>query len=257
MLCHDIAHDHRQKRHENAVDEIDGLEIPHEAHAAGNACADEEDHEAKLPERFEHLLARHEIGAADVAEVAEHQRDEQRAARCGEREEVEELHRAKQNAKHGGDGEGREAEIVKFQKLALEFSDIACLYVCNFSALLVQIRVDDARHQLHEQHNADDAEQIRNAVADRDRVLILGCNSLFGCRERRSRGQTAREQAGDHSRKLVRVVARLPGFNRTADEQTQNCRNAAGKNDHDAEQHIGLEVVLHVLEEVRARDKAD
>lgn len=208
VLCHDIAHDHRQKRHENAVDEIDGLEIPHEAHAAGNACADEEDHEAKLPERFEHLLARHEIGAADVAEVAEHQRDEQRAARCGEREEVEELHRAKQNAKHGGDGEGREAEIVKFQQLALEFSDIACLYVCNFSALLVQIRVDDARHQLHEQHNADDAEQIRNAVADRDRVLILGCNSLFGCRERRSRGQTAREQAGDHSRKLVRVVAR-------------------------------------------------
>ena len=192
-----------------------------------------------------------------MAEVAEHQRDEQRAARCGEREEVEELHRAKQNAKHGGDGEGREAEIVKFQQLALEFGDVACLYVRNFSALLVQIRVDDARHQLHEQHNADDAEQIRNAVADRDRVLILGCNSLFGCRERRSRGQTAREQAGDHSRKLVRVVARLPGFNRTADEQTQNCRNAAGKNDHDAEQHIGLEVVLHVLEEVRARDKAD
>ena len=26
VLCHDIAHDHRQKRHENAVDEIDEVE---------------------------------------------------------------------------------------------------------------------------------------------------------------------------------------------------------------------------------------
>ena len=113
MLCHDIAHDHRQKRHKNAVDEVDGLEIPHEAHAAGDACANEEDHKAEFPERFQDLLARHKIGPANVAEVTEYQRDEQCAACCGEREEVEELHRAKQNAKHGGDGKRIDASIAQ------------------------------------------------------------------------------------------------------------------------------------------------
>lgn len=187
-----------------------GLKYRHETHAAGDACANEEDHKAEFPERFEHLFARHEIGAADVAEVAEHQRDEQRAARCGEREEVEELYRAQQNAEHSRNSKGREAKIVKLQQLSLELGNVACFHMRNFFAFLIQICMNDARHQLHKQHNADDAEQIRNAVADRDCVLILGCNSLFGCRERRSRGQTAREQAGDHSRKLVRVVARRP-----------------------------------------------
>ena len=196
MLCHDIAHDHRQKRHKNAVNEVDGLEIPHETHAAGDACANEEDHKAEFPERFQDLLARHKIGPANVAEVTEYQRDEQCAACCGEREEVEELYRAQQNAEHSRNSKGREAEIVKLQQLSLELGNVACFHMRNFFAFLIQFFMDDARHQLHEQHDADDAEQIRNAVADRDCVLILGCNSLFGCRERRSRGQTACEQAG-------------------------------------------------------------
>ena len=248
MLGDDIAHDHRQKRHENAVDEVDGLEIPHEAHAARDARADQEDHQTKLPEGLQDLLARHKVGPAEVAEVAEHQRDQQRAARRGEREEIEEFHRAQQDAEHRRDGEGREAEIVELQQLSLELGDVAGLHMGDLAAFLVQIRVHDARHQLHEQHDADDAEEIRDAVADRDRVLILGGDGLLRGGKRRGRGQRACEQAGDHGRQLARVIARLPGLDGPADEQAQDRGEAAGEDDHHAQQHVGLEVVLHVLQ---------
>ena len=127
----------------------------------------------------------------------------------------------------------------------------------DLAAFLVQIRVHDARHQLHEQHDADDAEEIRDAVADRDRVLILGGDGLLRGGKRRGRGQRAGEQAGDHGRQLTRVIARLPGLDGPADEQAQDRGEAAGEDDHRAQQHVGLEVVLHVLEEVRPGDKAD
>lgn len=75
--------------------------------------------------------------------------------------------------------EGREAEIVELQQLSLELGDVAGLHMGDLAAFLVQIRVHDARHQLHEQHDADDAEEIRDAVADRDCVLILAATASF------------------------------------------------------------------------------
>ena len=45
--------------------------------------------------------------------------------------------------------------------------------------------------------------------------------------------------------------------NAGVDEQAQDRGEAAGEDDHHAQQHVGLEVVLHVLEEVRPGDKAD
>ena len=127
----------------------------------------------------------------------------------------------------------------------------------DLAHLLRHIGMDDARHELHEQHHTDDAEQVRDTVADRDGVLILCCDSLLRRRERRGGRQRARQKPGNDGGELLRVIARRTALQRAGNEQAERSRDAAGEDDDKAQQHIGLEVVLHVLEEVRTGDEAD
>ena len=189
-----------------------------------------------------------------MSEMSEYQRDQQRTARRGQGEKAEEPDGADQNAKHRRRSEGCEAEIVKFQQLPLELRNIARLDMRDLAYLLRHVGVDDARHELHEQHHADDTKEIGNAVADRDGVLILRRHCLLGRGERRGRRQRAGEKAGDDGCQLLGVS---PALQHAADQNARDRCNAAGENDDKPQKDIGFEILLHILEEVRPGDEAD
>ena len=163
------------------------------------------------------------------------------------REKVEELDRTKQDSKHRSHRKRRKAEIVEFQQSSLELGHVAGLHMRDLPHLLGHIRMDNARHQLHKQHNADNTEEIRNAVADRDRVLILRGNSLLRRGERRRGGQRAGQEARHDGGELLGIIARCTALDQPPYENAEHCRKAAGEDDDKAQQNIGFEVLLHEL----------
>ncbi|CDB87662.1 unknown [Firmicutes bacterium CAG:170] len=189
--------------------------------------------------------------------MTEYERDQKRAAGRRQREKVEELDRTKQDPKHRSHRKRRKAEIVEFQQSSLELGHVAGLHMRDLPHLLGHIRMDNARHQLHKQHDADDAKEIRNAVADRDRILILRGNGLLRRGERRRGGQCAGQEARHDGGELLGIIARCTALDQPPYENAEHCRKAAGEDDDKAQQNIGFEVLLHVLEEVRPGNKAD
>ena len=103
--------------------------------------------------------------------------------------------------------------------------------------------MEDLRHDLHEEHDANDAERIGHGVAEGHHALLLGDRL---CRGERGRG---REGAGEDAGGIVGADA--------GDEREDDCADRADQDDDRAEGHVGLRVSFQVVEEVRPGDEAD
>ena len=141
---------------------------------------------------------------------------------------------------HDGAGKGEKAHTVAVEQILVLVADF---HVCGrlvLGPLLVHVRVQDSGHQLHEQHHADHAEGISDAVSHRRRV---GAGGLDG------RGQAGRagEGPGEHSHRQIGGHA----------DQLHN--GHAGQrpraDDNHTQQNIRFRVLLKVPEKFRSGDK--
>ena len=170
---------------------------------------------------------------------------------------MEEFHVTDQNTEHRRQSKGHVAVIVEAEKIL----EILC-GGCGgdrqeLFAFLVHIGMNDTRDQLHKQHHAHNAEQVCNAVAHGHGVGMVCGNRLLRGGERRSGGQRAREQSGDDRGQLLGIKTFTAALDQTSDADTTNSGKRTCQNDGKAEEDVGLEILLHVLEEVRSCDKAD
>ena len=108
--------------------------------------------------------------------------------------------------------------------------------------LCIHICVEDLRHELYEQHDADHSEGISDAVSD---GCIRGTGSVKRCRKSR---RTCKGSGHHTYRDIGRHACDL--------DDAHRCQRTDGDND-EAQQDIGFCIDLKVPEELRSGDKAD
>ena len=257
----DVADDHGQERHHHAEHEIPDVEVSDERRAAGHAGADEEEHEAQLPENLQGMLRGHQVDPADVPEMPHDEGRKQAAAGGGQGEAGAgktvagegNLNGSHKHAEHRDGGEGEEGEVIQLQELGRVVDLVGGLHGHRLFAFRVHIGADDFRDELHEEHHADDAEDVGNAVSDGHRVLIGRVHRGFGRGEGGGGGQGAGEQARHHGGQLVVVaVAEAHG---ASDVDAEHRGDAAEDDDDEAEQHVGFEIALEIAEKLGTGDE--
>ena len=195
-----------------------------------------------------------------MAEVTEYKCGQQCAA-CGRQREggavkslgrQRNLDRADEQTNDSGQSKRHQTKAVHIDQLALIFLLVAGFCNHELLAFFFHICLGELRNQLNEEDNADNAEQICNAVTNGDSILILRCYGCLCCRERRCTGQSARKNADEHCNKFLRI--RLCAL---ADKITADTGQTAGDDDDQSEQDVGFVVFLEILEEVRTCNKTN
>lgn len=86
VLRKEETDNHRNDGHDNTVYEIHSVEVFNKFCAAGDTCANKEEHKTKLAEELKSACRGHDINSADAREVTHNKAYQQATARCGERE---------------------------------------------------------------------------------------------------------------------------------------------------------------------------
>ena len=108
--------------------------------------------------------------------------------------------------------------------------------------LCIHICVEDLRHELYEQHNADHSEGIGDTVSD-------GCICRTGSVKRCRKSRRTCKGSGHHTyRDIGRHACNL--------DDAHRCQRTDGDND-EAQQDIGFCIDLKVPEELRSGNKTD
>ena len=111
-------------------------------------------------------------------------------------------------------------------------------------ALIIHIDLQDARHQLHEQHHADHAEGVGNGIAG-------GCQIGQAARSllRRRQAGRAGERAGEQTHRQLGLYAEYL--------DRQHADQRAGENDDQSQQNIAGRIALEIAEKLGPRNEAD
>ena len=203
------------------------------------------------PKDFQGRDARHDADLADVAEVTEHQGDQKAAAGDGEGEALV-ADASDDDAEDGGDGEGAEAEVVELDEVSVVFGMVIGVRH-DLLAFDDHVGLQELRNELDEQDDADDAEQVRNTVADRDEVFMGGTDRLLGGGERRGGGEGTGQETGDEGLEGLVVLGGEP----LADEDDGDRDEDGGQDDDESQTDVGLIVLLEIAEETGTGDEPD
>ena len=224
----------------------------YETGTAVNAGTDEEQNQSPLLKAFQQVLVDLQAQLADSAEVAENQTHDQRTAgsaqiegACAQRD----VNAAQNGTSQNGQGKCTQTEFVHFkQLLLLQGTLFAGVYRSQLGTLFCHVCLQNLRHDLNEQNYADNAERVGNSVADcdllKDRTALA--DGLLCSGKCRRTGQRTGQQANAHCRVHFR------------NQQRHSCADScAGEDDDSAQKHIGLCVLLQVLEERGTGDQSD
>ena len=181
-----------------------------------------------------------------MAKVSHDQAGDQAAAGVAEREiDAGDLDCADDAAKGNSQEEGQEAKGVDLGQTALDGSRRDRVDRHEAFPLGFNIDLENARHELDKKHHAEDAEQIGDAIACRDKILSLP-RDLFGSGETRCAGKGAGHQTG--GRGSIELLVNQNEQNR--DQRTDTDRDESHVN-------IGHCRTVKGAEKLRSRDKAD
>ncbi len=115
------------------------------------------------------------------------------------------------------------------------------------------VRFHDLGDELDKEDDADDAEEVRNSVADRDEVFMGGTDRLFGGGKRRGRGEGAGQETCHQGFERLVVFAREP----FSDEDDSDGHKDGGEDDDESQTDIGLVILFEVSEETGPGDEPD
>ena len=265
VFCEQITKDHGNDGHDDTVNEVHRVKVLYKFRAAGDTCANKEEHETKLSEKRQSTLCRHNADLTETAEVTEDQADEQTAARgCKREASTAEPLRGKRDfdltderTENCRKGECRDTHMVNFKKLA----DKGFLFFFRFDNELCSfnfhIGFRQLGNQLYEEYDADYAEDVSNTVANGNETHVLRLNRCFRSGERGCGGQGAGKQTDDHRNEAVLCLNGGAVADHLAQTDTSGSGKTARKNNDHAEKNVGFEVSLKVAEEFRTRDITD
>ena len=121
----------------------------------------------------------------------------------------------------------------------------------------LHISLHKLRHDLNEQNDADNAEDVADTVTNGYKALenlciFHGCNGLLSRGECGGGGKGAGEKTDNHTYKLLA----LKTANLLADEYAEESGKTAGEDDYKTHHYVALEVSLKIAEELGARNEA-
>ena len=267
ILREEESENHGENGHDDTVNEVHDVEVCNKFSAAGDTCTYKEQHETELAEQLESVVVGHNAELADSAEVTKYERDEETAAGGGKREASafktccgkRNLDLTNEGAENCCESEYAETVVVELEKSTGE----GLLFFLRFSlynelgAFEIHVSLGELGNELNEENHADYAEDVSDTVTYGYKAGERRVYGSLSCRECRSRGKRTGKKTYDHCGEAFRGFDGRTVADHITDTDTESCRKTACKDDNEAEKNVGLEVSLHVAEELGACDEAN
>lgn len=247
VLREEETDDHGNDGDDYTVEEVYCFELRDKFCAAGDTCADEEEHQAEFTENLERACFGHDGDLSDAGEVTEDESHEQTTTGGGEREAAK-FDGADENAENGSESEGHEAEFIHVHKLAGVFLFVSSGNGGDLCAFFVHICLGHLGDELNEKNNADNTEEVSNAVTYGNEGSKTFGNGVFRCGECRSRGERTGKDTNEHRGEFCVVKI----GEESANEDATNGRKRTGEDDNDTDENVRFEVFLQIAEELGA-----
>ena len=191
ILCEVVTYDHGNECHDYAEDEVPDIEILNELSAAGNTCADKEEHKTEFSEYLKGMFGRHNAYRTDVTEMTEEKSNEQTSAGSGKAEAgagkacagKRDLYSADEDADCSSEEESKKAEVIELNDLAGIFLLLIIVNSGSKLTLLIHISLYELGNELYKEYNADNAEYVSNTVTNGNGIFKLGKNGCLCGRE--------------------------------------------------------------------------
>ena len=147
--------------------------------------------------------------------------------------------------------------MIDLKEFAGEGFLFALFFDHQLRSLFFHVGFRDFRNQLYEQHHADYAENVGDAVANGNQCLIFLGDRCLSRGERGSGGQRAGEQTDDHSHKSILLLNGSAVADYLAQTNASCSGKTAGQDDDQAKENVRFKIALEVTEELGAGNETD